>query len=70
MIDCVDCFTESVYKVKTKVIAMDFSGGAEIYDGLDEKLDGLDIGILSMLMEKINFLYYSYRNKWINQVVS
>ncbi|XP_031563323.1 very-long-chain 3-oxoacyl-CoA reductase-B-like [Actinia tenebrosa] len=37
---------KSVYKVKTKVIAMDFSGGAEIYDGLDEKLDGLDIGIL------------------------
>ena len=25
---------------------MDFTGGAEIYDGLGEKLTGLDIGIL------------------------
>ena len=25
---------------------MDFTGGAEIYKGLDEKLAGLDIGIL------------------------
>ena len=25
---------------------MDFTGGAEIYDGLGEKLAGLDIGIL------------------------
>jgi len=26
---------------------MDFSGGPEIYQGLDEQLAGLDIGILS-----------------------
>lgn len=25
---------------------MDFTGGAEIYDDLDQKLAGLDIGIL------------------------
>ena len=25
---------------------MDFTGGAEIYDGLAEKLAGLDVGIL------------------------
>ena len=28
---------------------MDFSGGAEIYDGLAEKLAALDIGILGQL---------------------
>ena len=28
------------------MISMDFSGGVEIYDGLEEKLAGLDIGIL------------------------
>lgn len=31
---------------------MDFTGGAEIYDGLGEKLTGLDIGILG---ECLNF---------------
>ncbi|XP_068706685.1 very-long-chain 3-oxoacyl-CoA reductase-like isoform X2 [Montipora foliosa] len=31
---------------ETKIISMDFTGGAEIYKGLDEKLAGLDIGIL------------------------
>lgn len=28
---------------------MDFTGGAEIYDGLRDKLAGLDIGILGEL---------------------
>jgi hypothetical protein len=44
--------------VKTKVIAMDFSNGAEIYDGLDEKLGSLDIGILS----KLNYNNYINTN--------
>ncbi|XP_067052527.1 very-long-chain 3-oxoacyl-CoA reductase-B-like isoform X2 [Acropora muricata] len=34
------------YGTETKVISMDFSGGVEIYDGLEEKLAGLNIGIL------------------------
>ena len=34
------------YGTETKVISMDFSGGAVIYEGLEEKLAGLNIGIL------------------------
>ena len=34
------------YGTETKVISMDFSGGVEIYDGLEEKLADLNIGIL------------------------
>ena len=34
------------YGTETKVISMDFSGGAEIYEGLEKKLAGLNIGIL------------------------
>ncbi|KAK3738848.1 hypothetical protein QZH41_015062, partial [Actinostola sp. cb2023] len=37
---------QSVYKVETKIIEMDFSNGAEKYEGMEEKLAGLDIGIL------------------------
>ena len=37
------------YGTETKVISMDFSGGVEIYDGLEEKLAGLNIGILGEL---------------------
>ena len=40
------CFPEEIYGTETKIITMDFTGGAEIYDGLPEKLAGLDIGIL------------------------
>ena len=39
-------FAEEVYGTESKVIVMDFTGGADIYDGLAEKLAGLDIGIL------------------------
>jgi len=35
--------------VETKIIEMDFSNGAEKYEGMEEKLAGLDIGILSTL---------------------
>ncbi|EDO41442.1 predicted protein [Nematostella vectensis] len=37
---------KSAYKVDTRIIALDFSGSADIYEGLDVKLGGLDIGIL------------------------
>ncbi|CAH3172430.1 unnamed protein product [Porites lobata] len=37
---------KEIYGTETKIITMDFTGGAEIYDGLPEKLAGLDIGIL------------------------
>ena len=36
---------------------MDFTGGAEIYDGLPEKLAGLDIGILGKWSTDIVFVY-------------
>lgn len=41
------CFTEEAYGTESKIITMDFIGGADIYDGLEQKLAGLDIGILS-----------------------
>lgn len=37
---------KEAYGTETKIIVMDFTGGAEIYDGLGDKLAGLDIGIL------------------------
>lgn len=37
---------KEAYGTETKIIVMDFTGGAEIYDGLRDKLAGLDIGIL------------------------
>ena len=39
-------FAEEAYGTESKIIVMDFTGGADIYDGLEEKLAGLDIGIL------------------------
>ena len=38
--------TVDQYKVKTKIILVDFSGGPEIYDKIRTELSGLDIGIL------------------------
>lgn len=37
---------ESQYKVKTQIITADFSSGTSIYDGIRQKLQGLNIGIL------------------------
>lgn len=34
------------FGVSTKVIVMDFTGGVEVYQGLEEKVAGLEIGIL------------------------
>ncbi|XP_031568031.1 very-long-chain 3-oxoacyl-CoA reductase-B-like [Actinia tenebrosa] len=42
----VDQEIRSLYNVNTKIIVMDFSGGPEIYEGLEEKLKDLEIGIL------------------------
>ena len=39
-------FAEEAYGTESKIIVMDFNGGADIYDGLGENLAGLDIGIL------------------------
>ena len=39
-------FAEEAYGTESKIIVMDFNGGADIYDDLGEKLAGLDIGIL------------------------
>ena len=39
-------FSEEAYGSESKIIVMDFTGGTDIYDGLGEKLTGLDIGIL------------------------
>ena len=38
--------TVDQYKVKVKIIVVDFSGGAEIYDNIKMELSGLEIGIL------------------------
>jgi len=43
---CMFQFAEEAYGTESKIIVMDFTGGADIYDGLGEKLAGLDIGIL------------------------
>ena len=39
-------FAEETYGTESKIIVMDFTGGADIYDGLGERFAGLDIGIL------------------------
>lgn len=36
----------SATKVQTKVVKADFSGGVEIYDGIERELENLDIGLL------------------------
>ena len=43
---CMSQFAEEAYGTESKIIVMDFTGAADIYDGLGEKLAGLDIGIL------------------------
>ncbi|XP_022095037.1 very-long-chain 3-oxoacyl-CoA reductase-B-like [Acanthaster planci] len=37
---------ESRYKVKTKAVAVDFSGGAEIYSKIAKEILGLNVGVL------------------------
>lgn len=37
---------ESQYKVKTKIIDVDFTSGTEIYTRIQNEIDGLNIGIL------------------------
>ncbi|CAB3987877.1 very-long-chain 3-oxoacyl- reductase [Paramuricea clavata] len=37
---------ESEYKVKTKIIQVDFSGGHEIYEPIGKELEGFEIGVL------------------------
>lgn len=39
------CYTESVYNVETKTIAVDFSQ-LDIYPKIDSALAGLEIGVL------------------------
>jgi len=38
--------TESQYKVKTKIIDVDFTSGVEIYDRIKKEIEGLEIGVL------------------------
>ena len=47
-------YTVDQYDVSVKIIVVDFSGGAEIYDKIRMELSGLEIGIL------INNVGYSY----------
>ena len=42
----VSMVTVDQYKVTVKIIAVDFSGGAEIYDKIRMELSGLEVGIL------------------------
>lgn len=39
-------FAESQFKVKTKIIDVDFTSGTEIYTKIQKEIDGLNIGIL------------------------
>lgn len=43
---CFILFLEAAHKVKTKIIAADYSDGTSIYDDIRNKLQGLDIGVL------------------------
>lgn len=47
---------ESKYKVSTKCIAVDFTGGLEIFDGIASQLEGLEIGVLG-LFDHCSFKY-------------
>lgn len=38
--------TENEYKVQTKVVAIDFSGDAQIYDKIAHEINGFNIGVL------------------------
>lgn len=38
--------TESQFKVKTKIIDVDFTNGVEIYDRIKKEIEGLEIGVL------------------------
>lgn len=39
-------YVESKYHVSTKCIAIDFTGGMEIFDKIASQLNGLEIGVL------------------------
>ena len=41
-------FTGEKYKVKTKVVAVDFTGELEIYKTIAGAIEGLEIGVLGM----------------------
>lgn len=38
--------TEAQFKVRTKVIEADFTGGDEIYDAIEKELMGFDVSVL------------------------
>lgn len=43
---CLSDILESKHHVSTKCVAIDFSGGIEIYDAIANQLTGLEIGVL------------------------
>ncbi|PIK62401.1 putative estradiol 17-beta-dehydrogenase 12-B-like [Apostichopus japonicus] len=45
-LDAVASEIASKYNVQTKVIAVDFTSGSEIYENIGQQLDGLEIGVL------------------------
>lgn len=49
------CYTESVYNVETKTIAVDFSQ-LDIYPKIDSALAGLEIGVLGESLFVCNFM--------------
>ncbi|CAN7995533.1 unnamed protein product [Ixodes hexagonus] len=52
---------EKAYKVKTKVISADFTGGSEIYQVIRRELEGLEVGVLGKCFE-IPTLYLLLNN--------
>lgn len=52
------------FNVQTKVIAVDFTSGPEIYDRIKQQIDGIEIGILVNNVGRFkhpNHKFYRYR---------
>ena len=65
---CMSCFVGSKHRVKTKVIAVNFSTDWEPYDVIRPELASLDIGILGELI--IDIRLYSYGIVFADRFIS
>ncbi len=44
-------FLEKLYKVKTKVVAIDFTADSSIYDSVKRAIEGLEVGVLGNIID-------------------